>query len=431
MASLKKRGDSYYLQHYVAGKQRRINLDTDSYPVAREKLRQFESAQARGHDTPLPTRTAIADVLTRYVSHIRAVKTAKSAQTDIYYLREAFGPCCEAVTITSRTPSAKTRKRPRVKKVDRRFRAKVIDAPYFEAVSANLIASFIDGQVQGRHLAPKTANRYREILVRLFNWSMEQGGVRMPADKNPASSVKRYAEKAPHIQFLTLKQIDEQLQALKAEPQMQTMVAVLIFAGLRREELLWLTKADFDQSSGPYGLLRIRAKTVDGESWQPKTKQNRAVPVSRRLREYLDKYKVPASTGHWLFPSPNRVRWNPDNFSADLRARNTKKKLTWSNLDFRHTFGSQLAMKGESLYKIATLMGNSPEICRRHYAALVPEAMCDTVEFPDAKDEEKPATPAVAAENKAETTNAGDKPAADKDTKADDGAEPKTLRIAG
>lgn len=32
------------------------------------------------------------------------------------------------------------------------------------------------------------------------------------------------------------------------------------------------------------------------------------------------------------------------------------------------------AMKGESLYKISALMGNSPEICRRHYAALVPEA---------------------------------------------------------
>ncbi len=38
-------------------------------------------------------------------------------------------------------------------------------------------------------------------------------------------------------------------------------------------------------------------------------------------------------------------------------------------------------MKGESLYKISELMGNSPEICRRHYAALVPEKMRDTVEF--------------------------------------------------
>jgi hypothetical protein len=28
-------------------------------------------------------------------------------------------------------------------------------------------------------------------------------------------------------------------------------------------------------------------------------------------------------------------------------------------------------MKGESLYKISKLMGHSPEICGRHYAALI------------------------------------------------------------
>lgn len=52
-----------------------------------------------------------------------------------------------------------------------------------------------------------------------------------------------------------------------------------------------------------------------------------------------------------------------------------------TRLDFRYTFGSQLAQNGVSLYKIATLMGNSPEICRRHYAALIPEGMAEDVEF--------------------------------------------------
>ena len=52
-----------------------------------------------------------------------------------------------------------------------------------------------------------------------------------------------------------------------------------------------------------------------------------------------------------------------------LRRINRKAGLDWHCLDFRHTFGSHLAMKGESLYKISELMGNSPEICRRHYAA--------------------------------------------------------------
>ena len=41
-------------------------------------------------------------------------------------------------------------------------------------------------------------------------------------------------------------------------------------------------------------------------------------------------------------------------------------------------------MKGESLYKISTLMGNWPEICRRRYAVLIPEKLADSVEFSNA-----------------------------------------------
>jgi len=40
--------------------------------------------------------------------------------------------------------------------------------------------------------------------------------------------------------------------------------------------------------------------------------------------------------------------------------------------------------------KIAELMGNSPDICRRHYAALVPEEMHDTVEFANPDGDEGP-----------------------------------------
>jgi hypothetical protein len=38
-------------------------------------------------------------------------------------------------------------------------------------------------------------------------------------------------------------------------------------------------------------------------------------------------------------------------------------------------------MKDESLYKVSRLMGNSPEICRRHYAAQAPNALQTSVEF--------------------------------------------------
>ncbi|MDD1677546.1 MAG: tyrosine-type recombinase/integrase [Methanomicrobiales archaeon] len=140
---------------------------------------------------------------------------------------------------------------------------------------------------------------------------------------------------------------------------------------------MWLTGEDVDL---PKRLIRVRAKTVGDQQWQPKTKRNRVVPISDALYAILSEYTPPES-GPWFFPSPAGKRWDPDNFSQDLRAVNEAAGLDWSCLDFRHTFGSHLAQKGVSLYKIATLMGNSPEICRRHYAALIPEEMQDVVEF--------------------------------------------------
>ena len=84
----------------------------------------------------------------------------------------------------------------------------------------------------------------------------------MPGDINPVSKVSKYKEKAPEIRFLTLAQIDEQLKALEGYPLLQPLVAMYIYAGLRREEALWLTISDVDLKAGPYGMIRVRAKTV-------------------------------------------------------------------------------------------------------------------------------------------------------------------------
>jgi integrase len=256
-----------------------------------------------------------------------------------------------------------------------------IEVNFFEQITTFDIANFIASQVRSKGLAPKTANRYREILTRLYNWAMDQYGVRMPENKNPAAKVERYKEKAQNIRFLSLEKIDEQLQALEGQPQLQVMVAMYIYAGLRREEALWLTVGDVDLDAGINGMIRVQAKTIDGEYWESKTQVNRVVPISNSLRKYLDQYEIPDSEQGWFFPSPKGVRWDVNNFSQALAKINKANDLPWTCLDYRHTFGSQLAMKGESLYKISTLMGNSPEICRRHYAALIPEALADCVNF--------------------------------------------------
>lgn len=373
MAGLSKRGTMYYAIYNVAGKERRRSLNTSSYQLAKERLRKLESTLACGGEEELPTKTRLRDIVEAYVIHMRNTKTANGAKVDTWYLRSIFGPICPALQMDKQKRGQKKSacKEPQ----------QVLEVAYIEQLTASVISEFISNKVLRQGIAPKTANRYREILMRLVSWAISQRGVRMPGDRNPALKVERYREHAAQIRFLTLKQIDEQLEALEDNVQLQTMVAVYIYAGLRREEALWLTVDDIDLSAGKYGMIRVQAKTVAEESWQPKTKVNRVVPVSSTLRPCLERYKPKQVSGRWYFSTVQGERWNPDNFYHALQDANRKAGLQWSCLDFRHTFGSQLAMKGESLYKISTLMGNSPEICRRHYATLIPESMIESVEF--------------------------------------------------
>jgi len=340
VAGLKQRGSIWYLTYYIGASRRVVSLDTDNKKIALEKKRQFESAQLREIDSPLPTRTSVGEVVGKYVDYIRTRKTANSAQKDVYYLRDVFGPICPQLEITSRKVTAACKKRPVRAGIDGRRRTPRLEVSHFEAISSADLSAFIALQVQSRGLAPKTANRYREILCRLFNWAASEGGYKLPGDKNPIDRVARYKERAPEIRFLTLTQIDEQLQALTQRPQLKTMVALLIYAGLRREELLWLTHDDIDLTTGLNGMIRVRAKTIDGRSWQPKTKVNRVVPISSALRAYLDSYERRIVPGGCFFPSPTGKSYDIDNFSSDLRRVNSIAKLPWTCLDFRHTFGN-------------------------------------------------------------------------------------------
>ena len=385
-STLKKRGEVYYLHYFENGVRKRKSLGTDSLRIAEEKQRRFDSARVCGAGNPLPTRTPLPGIVQAYIRNMQTRRTKHGLTAAVSRLRKLFGPICQELEHGQRC-----RKALRIP-VDGRLREPVIEAVYLEQITTAQIAEFIQERVQRYDLEPKTANGYRAALQRLFNWAMEEGGVRMPGGKNPAVGVRRYRERAPQIRFLTKQQIAEQLEALVDALMVQTMVAVYIYAGLRREEALWLTREDVDLKAGKHGVLRIHAKTTqEGEFWEPKTKVNRVVPVSRTLRQYLDRYDPPLVPGRWFFSSPEGCRWDSDNFYQHLRRLNEAAGLKWSCLDFRHTFGSQLAMKGESLYKISTLMGNSPEICRRHYATLLPESLVQSVEFEEEGETRLPA----------------------------------------
>lgn len=248
-----------------------------------------------------------------------------------------------------------------------------------EDISSAMIEGYIDRRIEEDGIAPKTANRIREVLRALFTYARKKHGYisPVPGQRSPIDGVDRQSEGDPVITWLQDEEIDEQLAVLEPHPTLHALVATYIFAGLRRSEALWLTTDDVDLREG---TIRIRPKKVGGEAWEPKTGRRRGVPILPRLLAILRSYR-PRRKGPWFFPAPHGGRWDSDNFSQALRDNNVKHGLEWSCLHFRHTFGSHLAQAGKTLLLISKLMGNSPEICRRHYADLMPARMLGDLAF--------------------------------------------------
>jgi len=374
----------YWADIWYAGKKRSISLKTSNYGIARAKLHDRLASLQHG-GLQLPTTTAVGAILEKFIQYRRANGQPKSVQTEAYRLREIFGAVCPTLASATAARSSKScdsgsarGRRTKTKKTRKAEYALAIN--FLEEVTTAMISDFLVTIRNARGLDPKTVNEYREIVHRFFAWSIERHGVRMPGGhgQNPVSSVKRMRVSQPTIRFLrSVQEIHHQLDVLAEHPQIQTMIAVLIYGGLRRSEMLHLTPDDVSISRRQ---ILIQRKRVLGTEYRTKTGRNRCVPISHALLSFLCSYRPPEASP-WYFPSPTGALWDGDNFSHRLATLNQSAGLVWNCLDFRHTFGSHLAMKGESLAKIAELMGNSPEICRRHYVVLLPERMTDVVEF--------------------------------------------------
>ena len=158
MASLKKRGNSYYAQYYVGTQQKRVNLYTESLQIAKEKLRQLESALFLETDIPLPTRTSLAQIVKEYVDYLYTVKTDKNAQKIVSYLRQIFGPICPKLKIKNSKISITAVKRKAIRETP------PIEMTYFEQIST----ADTRGRIPIKRFQDRTATRLSPGLPRKF-----------------------------------------------------------------------------------------------------------------------------------------------------------------------------------------------------------------------------------------------------------------------
>ncbi len=327
-----------------SSRQVRASLGTEDQLEAIRRATELVAAPPAAVAAAPPAATlSLVEFLEEYKNHLHAVKAKKTALNE-WSVLSAF----------------------------LRANFSTLEGMRLEHITTSMISNHLDRRRTQDKISEKTAYHLRQALQSLFNYAIRVKDF----SANPARNVPKPRVSPGEIRYLKLSQIEQVLFALKQDlPWLYPIVATAILAGLRRSEIVWLTWNDVDLDRD---RIQVRFKTVHGERYKPKTHKSRIVPVSAELHHVL---AALPRTSDWVFPSPEGARWDPDNLTHRLEKAMKKRGWDYTFLVFRHTFGSQLAQKGLSLYKISALMGNSEQVCRNHYAALALDEMQADVSF--------------------------------------------------
>ncbi len=153
------------------------------------------------------------------------------------------------------------------------------------------------------------------------------------------------------------------------------MIVTALRTGLRLGELRGLRWRDVDLAGGRI-VVRVAADEL-GELHPPKSGTPREVPLGNDVVEELRAHRhsrvhvFDSEDGAILTPSACRK-------ALDRITRRTGlRKFGWHVL--RHTFASELAMRGATMRSIQDLLGHSTVVMTARYAHLSPAARRETV----------------------------------------------------
>jgi integrase len=243
-----------------------------------------------------------------------------------------------------------------------------------------------------------TRNRFFITYSRFFKWAVRTHRIKV----NPVAGIKQLKEeKHADIVHCTPKEREEIIALAKATGREEWMaIPIAFYAGMRREEISRLEWPD----------VRFREGLIMAHI--TKTHEPRPIPLNATLESLLLSVPLEKRTGcvvvisgdidrilrmdnlvrtirkmkraalleQWSIPRPKPSRskeykelkaaWLKEKKKRDEELKAVLDRIGWN--PFRHTFGSLLAQAGVSLDKISAWMGNTPEVCKRHYAQFVP-----------------------------------------------------------
>ncbi len=336
MATLFKRRGIYYGSFYQDGKRKKRSLGTSRLVLAKRQLQALEQK-----------------LLERKI---------KPPEEDSDYPADLFW--------SEYRQWAEQNKRPRTLEIEEMFWRQFMDFAEPEMlgdVTVRRVEEFKEHQ-KGRGLKDQSINNALRTLGTIYNWA---GKLRDKTDhpyftgRNPFTAVRRYKLPKNPPRFLSTQEIDEVLEAAQNHGQYILWVFALgIYAGLRKSEIGHARWEWFDWDQ--------RLIILTSYQWfELKDYETRTVPLAEKLARVLEPYRK--NEGFLFFPE--RVDPPVHRYRYEFKRvfKTVAKEAGLPDLkphDLRHTFGSQLAQAGVSLYKIQKWMGHSDFNTTQIYAHL-------------------------------------------------------------
>lgn len=206
----------------------------------------------------------------------------------------------------------------------------------------------------GEPISVATINRELGLLKAVFNKGVEWSLVK----ENPVKRIRFFSEKdRARTRYLSAEEKGRLLAA--ASPELRRILVVALKTGCRYSEILGLRWADIDSVSNTLMLRKTKTKTI------------RHIPLHPDVVEALN--SLPRR-GEYVFADengerPNRSSWVRSQFEGAVRHAGIKD---FHFHDLRHTFASELVMKGVDLKTVSELLGHSTTRLTERYAHLSP-----------------------------------------------------------
>ena len=191
------------------------------------------------------------------------------------------------------------------------------------------------------------------------------------------TKIRRSKEYRGRERFVTEEEEERMLAILQqwGAYELHDVLVVLVDTGIRCGELFALEKVDVDFSSGTNGIITL---------WRTKNNRPRSVPITKRVREVLEKRM--SNAGGKVFPlTQSWLRSGWDRLKMFLGLEDDVQFVPHI---LRHTCASRLVQRGVPLMEVQRWMGHASLQSTMRYSHLAPTSLYSVVDVLEKKEKE-------------------------------------------